>query len=179
MSFRQIKLNYCAQCKQIDKELVYNCRWLNLSFCRINCLKQFYDRIASQCDLCKNQLNYKRIHLRDDVKNINLFTFVCDECFKKRKPLAIYCHNCSNVCYNPPFGDAFALTQSGLIAKFVCSSDCKIDENRLCETLSCSECNKRAKCDQVVHGGNTLRICSKTCFGSLEQRLKIKFGMHV
>ncbi|XP_031622481.1 uncharacterized protein LOC116340241 [Contarinia nasturtii] len=197
MSLQQIKLNYCAQCKQIDKERVFNCRWLNLSFCRINCLKRFYDRVASMCDICKSSFtDYNRIHLRDDVTNTNLFTFICDECFEQRKSLLTQCHCCSNVCYksgNTPIANdtsetsskspcgALELTGVGLISKFVCSNECKIlcekNENQKRRALGlCSECEKHGKYAQIIHNGISLEVCSEKCIETLEQRLSIKIA---
>lgn len=178
----QINLNYCVQCKQIDIERVYNCRWLNFNFCCLKCLQQFYDRIAFMCDICKVKLNNSRIHLRDDVKNNNgLFTFVCDECFVQRTSLAVNCHCCANKCYKG-FGTV-DLKTSGLISKYVCSDECRIlsltknEKPKRLELASCSECGIQEKCIRAVQHGKCLSICSAKCLETVEQNHATKFSL--
>lgn len=177
----QIKFNYCVQCKQIDKENIYNCRWLNLNFCCLLCLQQFFDQIALKCDICNKQLNYNRIHLRDDLKNNKLFTFVCDECFVQRNPLAVKCHYCASKCYKG-FG-TFDLTTSGVISKYVCSNECRImsltkhDKRNKIELTSCSECDIRRPCVQAIENGKFRLICSMKCLDAIEKNLATKFGL--
>lgn len=177
----QIKLNYCVQCKQIDKENIYNCRWLNLNFCCLLCLQRFFDRIALKCDICNKQLNYNRIHLRDDLKTNPLFTFVCDECFVQRNPLAVKCYCCENTCYKG-FG-TFDLTTSGLISKYVCSDECRIvsltkhGERNKIQLASCSECDIRGPCAQAIENGKFRLICSVKCLDTIEKNLATQFGL--
>lgn len=176
-----INLNYCAQCKHIDKEHVSNCRWLNFNFCCLKCLQQFHDQIAFKCDLCEKQLNYHRIHLRDDVKNQQLFTFVCDECFVQRKSLAVYCYCCGNKCYKG-FG-TLELATSGLISKYVCSDECKIAVSlkkyggKKRNLVSCSECGVQEKCIRFVQNGECLSICSSTSLAKVEECQPTKIGL--
>lgn len=179
-----INLNYCAQCKQIDTERVSNCRWLNFNFCHLKCLQLFIDRL--ECDICKRkfhnncteQLNYNRIHLRDDVKN--LVTFVCDECFVQRTPLAIKCYFCADKCYEG-FG-TWDLKTTGLISKYVCSEQCRIlaltTNGHKTELVSCSECHGQEKnCTRIMQNGIVQSIRCPKCLERAVNEQKIKFGL--
>lgn len=170
-------VNYCAQCKQIGKDGVGNCRWLNFSFCHLNCLKRFYSEFANKCDLCEKQLGYKRIHLRDDVKNKQLLTFVCDECFDQRKQNALKCFYCANVCYKG-YGIQ-KLTTTGHISKYVCSDECKILSTKECGRVSkptvCSVCELQRKCTDICQDGHMYAVCS-ICVETFV-RHGIKFGI--
>lgn len=116
MANRQINLNYCAECQQIDKANIFNCRWLQFDFCALTCLKQFYAKIVIACDLCERKFDQNnRVHVRDDVPNHlqNSYAFICDECFDRRSVLATRCHYCTKVCYKG-FG-AQLITATGSI----------------------------------------------------------------
>lgn len=174
---QQISVNYCAQCKEINNETVYNCRWLNLSFCRLKCLQQFYDQITSTCDICKQRLHFNRIHLRDDVKNNDLFTFVCDECFDQRVHKAVHCHYCSGVCYKE--AGAQELTTTGLIEKYACSTECI--KNRFAKSMKmiCTACGIQGKCLDAFQDDQRHTICSEPCMEAFERSHAIKFGLKI
>lgn len=173
MAHQQIKLNYCAQCKQIDKESVYNCRWLQFNFCHLMCLKQFYLKLATECDLCKKSLDLNRIHVRDDIKsNDNKFHFICDQCFDRRSSFAVHCHCCQNVCYKG-FG-AQIVTESGLISKFICSSECQ--KKVVHSLIACCECGIQQKCDPILYDNKIDAICvSSVCLANF----KLKYGNQI
>lgn len=102
MANRQINLNFCAECRQIDKANIFNCRWLQFSFCCLNCLKQFYAKIVIACDLCERKFGQEnRVHVRADVpKHVgNSYTFICDGCLDRRAAFATRCHHCTKICY--------------------------------------------------------------------------------
>lgn len=100
---RQININYCAECHQLDKANIFNCRWLQFNFCTITCLKQFHAKIVVACDLCERTFDQNtRVHVQDDVpKHVagNSYKFICEECLDRRAPLATYCHYCTKRCY--------------------------------------------------------------------------------
>lgn len=170
-------LNYCVQCRQIDKEGVNNCRWLNFSFCHLNCLKQFYASVVTKCDLCKAELDYNRIYLRDDVKNSHLFTFICDKCFDQRKQHALSCHYCASVCYMG-YGTQ-KLTTTGLIPKYVCSDQCMALSTECAPNISkltqCSECGLQRKCIDIYEDSDKKKICS-VCVEPFQIRHEKNFG---
>lgn len=119
MANHQIKLNYCAECRQIDKENIFNCRWLQFTFCTLTCLKQFYAKIVIACDLCERAFDQNnRVHVRDDVpKHVeNSYTFICDECLVGRSALATLCHYCTNICYKGFGAQLMTTTGSNLIS---------------------------------------------------------------
>lgn len=176
MAHQQIKLNYCAQCEQIDKGIIHNCRWLHFSFCRLRCLKRFYRKIAAKCDLCKEDLDFRRIHVRDDVINDTTFVFICDQCFDRRTTLAVHCHCCLKVCYKG-FG-ARGLTVSGLISKYLCSSDCKTESTKVTRLTICSVCGVQGKCDPILNDGRNYDTCtSSMCVETFEQSHQIQIGL--
>lgn len=180
MAYQQINLNYCAQCKRIDKETVYNCRWLQFSFCCLTCLKRFYSKLAAECDLCSNRLDFSRIYLRDDIPcsdDSNSLRFICDQCFDRRTPLAVHCHCCSKVCYRG-FG-ALNLTVSGLIPKYLCSADCRnVNTKVVGQALTtCCECGIQGKYDRILYDSQNYAICaSSVCLESFTFKHHIKIG---
>lgn len=183
MAYRQINLNfnYCAQCKQLDEEIVYNCRWLQFSFCCLTCLKRFHAKIGRVCDLCGKHLDFSRIHVRDDVPNDNnnTFVFICDQCFDRRTPFAVHCHSCAKVCYKGFEFGAHPLTVSGLISKYLCSADCKTksDSMKVARTEICSECGIQGKCDSIRCDSYNYAICSSTvCLENFQQSHQIQIG---
>lgn len=134
MACQQIEMNYCAECHQLDKANIFNCRWLQFNFCTISCLKRFHAKIVIACDLCEQNFDRnKRVHVRDDVsKQVeNSYTFICDACLQRRSALATHCHYCTKRCYKE-FG-AQLMTTSGLTLHyaFICARlNEPIDRNR-------------------------------------------------
>lgn len=175
MASHQINLNYCAQCREIDQQTVLNCRWLNVSFCRLSCLKAFYEKVVKECDLCKKSLDYNRIHLRDDIQSGNLFTFVCDQCFDRRAQLLIHCYCCSKVCYKG--FDTHNVTTSGLISKYLCSVDCESKSTPDKRIAACSVCDADGKYAAIFYNNQKYSICSSSCLLGFEKSHKISIGL--
>lgn len=115
-SCRQIDINHCAECHQLDKANIFNCRWLQFNFCKITCLKQFYAKIVVACDLCERKFDQNnRVHVRDDVPIGNSYTFICEECLGRRSALATHCHYCTKRCYRGFDAQLMTTTGSTLI----------------------------------------------------------------
>lgn len=181
MSSQKINFNYCAQCKEINIKSIYNCQWLNLSFCRLKCLKQFYEQNTSTCDICKKHFHYNRIYLRDDVKNNDLFKFICNECYDQRTQLAVYCYYCAGVCYKG--AGAQAVTTTGLISKYVCSDECKKfsmgnDNESIKNDMTCSVCEAHGKRMHFFQDDDQKRnICSTMCLELFKMNHAAEFGL--
>lgn len=178
MACRQINLIYCAECRQIDKANISNCRWLQFNFCRLSCLKDFYAKMLDKCDQCAENLDHNnRVHVRDDVsKNSeNTYTFICDQCFDRRFALAVHCHYCASVCYKG--FTAQLITISGLIMKYRCSNDCQPKVLQHEELTTCSDCNSLSKCEHINFNGQWLAICSVVCLENFAKQNKISIGL--
>lgn len=177
MANRQINLNYCAECHQIDKANISNCRWLQFNFCTLTCLKRFHAKIVVECDLCKQKFNHNnRVHVRDDVLNHidNSHTFICDQCFDGRSALAAHCHYCTKICYKG-FG-AQLITATGLIMKYRCAIDCQAKMVNRKELTVCSECDSLSKCEDISYNDQMYAICSVICLENFTQREKNSVG---
>lgn len=176
--WRPIKLNYCAECKQIDKAVLSNCRWLQFSFCRLACFKRFFAKIAIECDLCRKQFDLNnRVHLRDDVsKHVeNSYKFTCEQCFDRRLALAVRCYYCHTICYKG-FG-AKLMTITGLIEKYRCSTDCCLTTSLKCkQRTKCSECDDISQCDRISYNGQMHTICSAICLENFAKKINISIG---
>lgn len=177
MACRQIELNFCAECRQINKANIFNCRWLQFNFCTLTCLKRFYARIVVECDLCKLKFNHiDRVHVRDDVPKIleDSHTFICDQCFDGRTELAKRCHYCTKICYET-FG-AQLMTTTGLIKKYRCSSDCQPKLVNPKQLTVCSVCGCLNKCQTISYNDQIYAICSAMCLENFRESEKVSVG---
>lgn len=164
----------CDNCKHFFGESENTVRWYENVFCKLGCLKEYFEKHASECYGCKAAL---KSPTEFPLKTPSSVLYFCSEkCLGEHKANKIVCLFCFKRL------ETNTKPTSGSPIQVFCSSGCSKKwmhsySDRVDDPIPCVQCESVSSNHKLIYFGQTNQaFCVDNCFSVVEQSNVSKYG---